>query len=55
MLQILYVATIAPTKRGLKVVLNYSYIIKDPRGSNHCPDEKGTESQPRFPYESGLF
>ena len=37
------VATIAPTKRGLKVqscVLKYNRI----ECSNHCPDEKGTES-----------
>ena len=37
------VATIAPMKRGLKV----GYVVYrnwEPISSNHCPDEKGTES-----------
>ena len=37
------VATIAPMKRGLKVEV-FHLTGHEIRGSNHCPDEKGTES-----------
>ena len=37
------VATIAPMKRGLKVLFYYDSGAR----SNHCPDEKGTESYNR--------
>ena len=38
------VATIAPTKRGLKEASLFR-MRPHPFGSNHCPDEKGTESR----------
>ena len=37
------VTTIAPMKRGLKVVADDYTFTFDP-SYNHCPDEKGTES-----------
>ena len=40
----LNVATIAPMKRGLKVPRTRRSGCKV-SSSNHCPDEKGTESQ----------
>ena len=38
------VATIAPMKRGLKVVVTSNSNLAS-FCSNHCPDEKGTESK----------
>ena len=37
------VATIAPMKRGLKARVQVSRLPCNMQGSNHCPDEKGTE------------
>ena len=45
------VATIAPMKRGLKGKAGHS-ITKYKTGSNHCPDEKGTE---RLKWDGYIF